>query len=152
MAGTVHYRPYDSWASRSEWSIDLLPGEEPILIAAGGAASPQATGTLAVATSRGFIRFFSTSGVQRYVWRMADDVVCMTAGREAVVIVHREGGTTLDGCQNLRYTIMELDGFDIIQQGRIPLAKKTTLTWLGMTAEGVSEDMYPITAFTPPSA
>lgn len=108
------------------------------MIAVGGAATPQSLGTVAIATSHGYIRFFSTSGVQRYIWRMADDVVCMAAGRESIVIVHREGGTTLDGCQNLRYTIMELDGFDIVQQGRVPLAKKMTLTWLGFTSEGVS--------------
>jgi hypothetical protein len=42
------------------------------------------------------------------------------------------------GCQCLRYTVMDLDTFDILQDGRVPLPKKVTLSWLGWTAEGVS--------------
>lgn len=42
------------------------------------------------------------------------------------------------GCQNLRYTILDLDSFDILQEGRIPLPKKVQLSWVGFTAEGVS--------------
>ena len=41
------------------------------------------------------------------------------------------------GCQNLRYTIVDLENFDQLQEGRIPLAKKATLVWVGFTAEGV---------------
>lgn len=33
---------------------------------------------------------------------------------------------------------MDLDTYDVLQDGRIPLPKKTTITWLGWTAEGVS--------------
>jgi hypothetical protein len=42
------------------------------------------------------------------------------------------------GCQNLRYTILDLASFDLIQEGRIPLQKKVQLTWIGFTADGVS--------------
>jgi chromosome transmission fidelity protein 4 len=50
-----------------------------------------------VATTKGYVRFFSSSGIQRYLWRVGEEVVCMTAGKEAVMLVHREGGTSLDG-------------------------------------------------------
>jgi hypothetical protein len=40
------------------------------------------------------------------------------------------------GCQNLRYTLIDLDGYGILQESRIPLPRKTTLTWLGYTPEG----------------
>lgn len=33
---------------------------------------------------------------------------------------------------------MDLDTYDILQEGRVPLSKKVTLSWLGWTAEGVS--------------
>lgn len=42
------------------------------------------------------------------------------------------------GCQNLRYTLLDLESYDIFQEGKIPLPKKTTLTWLGFTSDGVS--------------
>jgi chromosome transmission fidelity protein 4 len=49
-----------------------------------------------VATSKGYVRFFSASGIQRYLWRV-EEVVSMVAGREGLLVVHREGGTSLDG-------------------------------------------------------
>lgn len=52
---------------------------------------------MVVSTSKGFVRFFTASGIQRYIWRLGEDVVSMAAGKEAVFVVHREGGTSLDG-------------------------------------------------------
>ncbi|WVQ83266.1 hypothetical protein IAT38_005405 [Cryptococcus sp. DSM 104549] len=134
---TVYYRPYDSWTSSADWSVNLLPGEDALAVAAGGEASAQdGMGSVVVATTKGYVRFLSAGGVQRYIWRLGEDVVTMAAGRDKVIIVHREGGTSLDGCQNLRYSLVDLDTYDICQEGRVPLPKKTTLTWVGFTSEG----------------
>ena len=98
---TIHYRPYDSWASQSEWTMPLLTGEDVVCVAAGGGSSDDtmAMGSVIVATSRGYIRFLSSSGIQRYIWRIGQDIVTMASGKDAVMIVHREGGTSLDGEQ-----------------------------------------------------
>lgn len=133
-ASVVHYRPYDLWGSSAEWTVNLLDGEEPVAIAAGGPANGM--GAVVVATSRGFVRFFSAGGVQRYMWRLGEDVVTMVAGKESVLIVHREGGTTLDGCQNLHYSLLDIDSYDVVQQGRVPLPRKVTLTWAGFNNLG----------------
>lgn len=93
---TVFYRPYDSWASQSDWTISLLKGESAQCVAAGGEGDDH-MGSVVVATNKGFIRFFSSSGIQRYVWRLGEDTVTMAAGKEMVIAVHREGGTSLDG-------------------------------------------------------
>ena len=93
---TIYYRPYDSWASQSDWSVSLLPGEDALLIGAGGAAS-NSMGSVIVASSKGFVRFLSSSGIQRYVWRIGEEMVSLASGEEAVICVHREGGTSLDG-------------------------------------------------------
>ncbi|KAL1411681.1 DNA polymerase alpha accessory factor Mcl1 [Vanrija albida] len=130
----VHYRPYDSWASSSDWTLPLLEGEDAVAVAAGGPAA--GLGAVVVATSAGYIRFFTASGIQRYVWRLGEEVVTMAAGKEYVAIVHREGGTSLDGCQNLRYSLLDLDNFDLLQEGRVPLPRKTQLSWVGFTADG----------------
>ncbi|OCF45863.1 chromosome transmission fidelity protein 4 [Kwoniella heveanensis CBS 569] len=138
QASTIYYRPYDSWASQSDWSLSLPLGEDAIAVAAGGGPSAEGgLGSVIVATSKGYIRFFTSSGVQRYIWRLGEEVISMAAGRDKVIIVHREGGTSLDGCQNLRYSLMDLDSFEILQEGRVPLPKKVTLTWLGFTSDGV---------------
>jgi len=54
-----------------------------------------------VATSKGFVRFLSSSGIQRYMWRVGEEMVSLAAGKEAVILVHREGGTSLDGKSTL---------------------------------------------------
>jgi chromosome transmission fidelity protein 4 len=104
----VEYKPYATWASTSEWSFAFPPGENPIVVAAGGIPLSRAlrdisdediegNGVAVVATSKGYIRFFSGGGLQKYIWYLGDDIISMVAGREWVLIVHREGGTTLDG-------------------------------------------------------
>lgn len=133
-ASAVHYRPYDSWGSSSDWTVNLSDGEEPVAIAAGGPTNGM--GAVVVATSRGFLRFFSAGGIQRYMWRLGEDVVTMVAGKESVLIVHREGGTTLDGCQNLHYSLLDIDSYDVVQQGRVPLPRKVVLTWAGFNNLG----------------
>jgi len=42
------------------------------------------------------------------------------------------------GCQNLRYSLIAFDSFDVLQAGPIPLPRGTTLEWIGITEEGVS--------------
>jgi chromosome transmission fidelity protein 4 len=92
----VYYRPYDSWASQSDWTINLPAGESVQSVAAGGEGQ-DSMGSVVAATSKGYIRFFSSSGIQRYLWRLGEDTVTMAAGKELVFVVHREGGTSLDG-------------------------------------------------------
>lgn len=72
-------------------------GENVTCVAVGGPAQGQGVGSVIVSTSRGLLRFFTASGVQRYIWRLGEDVVSMTAGKEGLMVVHREGGTSLDG-------------------------------------------------------
>jgi chromosome transmission fidelity protein 4 len=163
--GRMEYKPYATWASTSEWSFNLPVGEDPITVAAGGFPLTrvlrdiadediEGNGVAVVATSKGYIRFFTGGGLQKYIWYLGDDVVTMAAGREWLFMVHREGGTTLDGsslgsfgdlsahkysgCQNLSYTLMALDTFVILQQGRLPLPKSHELKWIGLADEGVS--------------
>ena len=96
QASTIYYRPYDSWASQAEWTVSLLPGEDAQCVAAGGPGG-DGMGSVIVATSKGFLRFLSSSGIQRYMWRLGEDAVSMAASKDAVFVVHREGGTSLDG-------------------------------------------------------
>lgn len=106
----ISYRPYATWGSSSEWSLSLPAGESVIAIAAGGIptrrsykargaddADVEGAGNVVVATSIGYLRFFTGSGIQRYVWAMGGDIVSLVAGNEWVFVVHREGGTSLDG-------------------------------------------------------
>jgi chromosome transmission fidelity protein 4 len=105
----VMYKPYSGWASSGEWSFTLPEGETVIALAAGGTppsrslrdksseGDVEGNGNVVLATNRGYLRFFTGGGVQRYIWALGADVVTMVAGREWVFVVHRDGGTSLDG-------------------------------------------------------
>lgn len=54
-------------------------------------------GHIITATSKGYVRFFSGGGVQRYVWSVGGEFVTLVASSEWALVVHREGGTSLDG-------------------------------------------------------
>ncbi|KAG8956545.1 hypothetical protein FRC04_000023 [Tulasnella sp. 424] len=141
---TLSYRPYESWASNTDWEINLPAGEEPVAVAAGGLPYSKdftsddlgGDGYVALATSEQIIRFFSGGGVQKYIWAAEGDVVSMVAGPEWVFVLHREGGTSLDGCQNLRYSLISCKTFDMVREGRLPLRRGRTVTWIGITEEG----------------
>ncbi|KAJ9120184.1 hypothetical protein QFC22_003083 [Naganishia vaughanmartiniae] len=143
----IEYRAYDGDAKTAAWQASLEEKETAILVAAGGSridpddVDLNDTGGVAIATSKGYVRFFTGTGLQRYIWRLGDEVVAMVASREMIFVIHREGGTSLDGCQNLRYTLMDLEHYDIVQEGRMPLPKRTSLTWIGFTTYG-SPVMY----------
>jgi chromosome transmission fidelity protein 4 len=76
-----------------------------MVVAAGGEIG-DGPGSVIVATSKGYVRFFSASGIQRYLWRV-EEVVSMVAGREGLLVVHREGGTSLDGMSLFTYFSFE---------------------------------------------
>ncbi|KAF8760782.1 Minichromosome loss protein, Mcl1, middle region [Rhizoctonia solani] len=142
----IEYRPYSEWSPNAQWQFKLPEGEHVIALAAAGTPAGrmiqmsggkyEGFGMVAAATNKGYIRFISGGGVQEYIMSAAGDVVSMTGGKEWVFIVHREGGTSLDGCQNLRYSLVAVDGFDLVQEGRLPVPRGETLKWIGVTTEG----------------
>lgn len=98
----VTYKPYSTWASTSEWSFSFPAGEDPTCVAAGGFPLNRAlrdiadediegNGVALASTSKGYVRFFTGGGLQRYIWYLGEDIITMVAGREWAFIVHREG-------------------------------------------------------------
>ena len=61
----------------------------------------------------------------------------MAAGKDWALIVHRDGGAG-EGRQNLSYSLLDTDTFEIVQAGKVPLGKDTTLTWCGFTDDDVN--------------
>ncbi|KAK4056106.1 DNA polymerase alpha accessory factor Mcl1 [Microbotryomycetes sp. JL221] len=135
--GQVYYRSYENWSTAQEWQYELLPKENPTVIAVGGVEAASihdmsiaGSGTVIIATDKGYLRFLSGSGLQKYVWNIGQEVVTMAAGQEWVVVVHRNVGTVIDARQQLEYTLIDIDTLEVVQQGVLPLTKGTTLKWL----------------------
>ncbi|KAM0747338.1 hypothetical protein T439DRAFT_350138 [Meredithblackwellia eburnea MCA 4105] len=144
----IYYRPYDSWSRAEPWEIKLANGESPVAIAVGGIPDPldedemsiAGSGSVVVATNAGYLRFFSGSGIQKRVEHFddGDDVVAMSASRDWLLVVSRNG-PAIGAKQNLNFSIIDLDTFETVQQGRVPMPvkEKATLKWIGFTDEQI---------------
>lgn len=142
----VHYRSFETWTASQEWQYSLPYGENALVIAVGGLAPPPdelemgiaGTGTVLVATDKGYVRFLTGSGLQKYLWNLGEEVISMAAGKDWALVVYRGVGGVVDGRQNLEYALIDTDSYEVVQQGKLPLIKGASLNWIGFTDEQVS--------------
>ena len=79
----ILYRAFNSWTARAFWRVELPTGELPELVAC--------TDSLVfVATSRGDLRSWSVSGVQRSVLNPCRHVVTMVGAGERLAVVFED--------------------------------------------------------------
>lgn len=150
----VFYRPFDDIPGvQAEWSISLPPGENATALALGGVPnvgsladihedgsglvdeSRTTPATSVVATSRGMLRFFGPSGMQRYVWALGAPVVTLAANKHGAFIVYQTAPSTATQTF-LAYLLVEFSQWCTMQQGPLPLGPDATLTWAGMNELG----------------
>jgi chromosome transmission fidelity protein 4 len=105
LGSTVAFKPFDSWGSSSaEWSLDLPSGELATCLAISSGVfvssrsgvededaldSAAASGSVIVATTSGYLRFFSATGTQKYIINLGEQVVTLAAGKDWAMVVHR---------------------------------------------------------------
>ncbi|GAA6064056.1 hypothetical protein JCM10212_006792 [Sporobolomyces blumeae] len=139
----ILYKPHQSWTELHDWEASLPNGENATVVAVGGMAPGEGddestqgltgSGAVLVATDRGFVRFFTGAGLQKYVWNVGEEIVTMAAGKDWALIVHRANGTGA----GLEFALVDTDNFEVVQAGKVPLPKGTTLKWIGFTDENI---------------
>lgn len=152
---SVFYRPFDDVPGvQTEWTVNLPSGENAVAVALGGIPNVGSHADIldgsqgvadesftsfangVVATTKGYLRFFGPSGMQRYVWALGASVVTLAAGPHGVLVVYKSGLLHASHV-HLAYLLIEFSQLSIMQQGTLPLPQEATLTWAGFNELGV---------------
>ncbi|KAI9630892.1 hypothetical protein KEM48_013509 [Puccinia striiformis f. sp. tritici PST-130] len=138
----IRYTPFESWTTsgfafrgsetigiddEASWQFELPTGESATCLACGGCAGEDGkidrdglagSGTVAVGTNQGYIRLFSGSGIQTYIWNLGQQIISLACSHEFIFVVHRP--SILSASHPLSYTLMDSSSFEIVQEARRP--------------------------------
>ena len=121
---SIYFKPMGNWASNSDWTL-RLDGDESVLAIALGSK------WAAAATSRNFVRLFTTSGLQRGIFSLPGAIVAM-AGHEALLLLVYNQAPPMLG-----YMLYHVDEKRMVASGSLPISPGSQLTWLGFSESGV---------------
>ncbi|XP_019626005.1 PREDICTED: WD repeat and HMG-box DNA-binding protein 1-like isoform X2 [Branchiostoma belcheri] len=121
---------FSSWDNSKEWTTAMTDGEDIQVLAIG-------QGWVSVATDNRLVRVWTVAGIQKDVISIPGPVVSMAAyGTQLLVVYHM--GTGIPGDQLLGAQLLEVMGKRRrkVMEGHLPINPKSTLTWIGFSAEG----------------
>jgi chromosome transmission fidelity protein 4 len=117
---SVYYRPFNPWATKSDWIMQLDPLENVKGVGMYGAG--------VVVLTDLYVRFFSFGGFQTHVFSLAGSPISIVGGDDRVFVVFKtESG--------LGYWIWN-DG--AVSEGSIAINPGARLEWIGFSETGVS--------------
>ncbi|EFJ13490.1 hypothetical protein SELMODRAFT_122132 [Selaginella moellendorffii] len=131
---TLTYRPFNSWASNSEWSMRFPANEEVKAVAVGN-------GWAAAATSSHFLRIYSEGGVQSFILSLSGPVVSMNGYQHQLVVVTHSSNPLSTDDQAMEFVVLDLQRRSKVMDGRLPLSPGSRLAWIGFS-EGGSLGFY----------
>jgi Minichromosome loss protein, Mcl1, middle region len=126
---TIFFYRFTSIGSLREkdWYLNLPVGER-----VWGAATGE--GWVAVATSRKYLRFFSTGGNQGHIFWLKSDPVTMAGRGRFMAVVYHDNLPLEDGTQRLGYQLWDAPSCEVLSDGPLScLNKGASLTWLGFS-------------------
>ncbi|KAK9809234.1 hypothetical protein WJX72_011841 [[Myrmecia] bisecta] len=126
----ILYRPFDSWAANSEWSVALPSGEDALAVAAGRTFC-------AVATSARLLRIFSPAGLQTGLVSLAGAPVALAAQGHWLAVVWHAASPSPQAEQRLQYAVHDVSEQQQVHAGMLPVSLAATLTWLGFSEAGL---------------
>ncbi|KAJ1974297.1 DNA polymerase alpha accessory factor Mcl1 [Dimargaris xerosporica] len=127
----VSYRPFESWAANSDWLYKLPAGEQLVALSLSNTHA-------AVATSQGYLRIFSSSGLPVAVLTIDPQVVCVASGGPYFLVVYRSNASSNNPnpallTTTLGYLVYDAERQIQLQQGVMPLPASVGLQWAGFS-------------------
>lgn len=120
---TLYFRPNNS-GSEKDWTHHMLPGEDVVSIAINRVS-------VIATTSLGYVRIFSISGVQRYLFSL-ENVVAVTAMTDLALLVY-SGGPAFGQQQNLDFMLLNTETNEVLQKDKVHLTTDSELNWIGFS-------------------
>jgi len=124
-------RNISHWATDETWQV-FFEDEEVEAIAVGSGAS----GLIACATSKRYLRLFSTTGLVRHVIMLDGPVVTMACHEELMMVAYHFGLGT-NGDQSMSCILIDLDTRKVKHKDRLPMQPAAELSWLGFSDDGL---------------
>jgi chromosome transmission fidelity protein 4 len=90
----------------------------------------QGAGTIVAYTSKGYLRFWSLTGVRKDVWDVGSGVVSIAAGKETIWVYKEVAGRG-------EYLIIDTDRMERVQQGDVPAGTGKEVRWIGWSEDEV---------------
>ncbi|KAK4508951.1 GS catalytic domain-containing protein [Mucor velutinosus] len=120
---TLYFRPNNS-GSEKDWTHHMLPGEDVVSIAINRVS-------VIATTSLGYVRIFSISGVQRYIFSL-ENVVSVAAMTDLALLVH-SAGPAFGHQQNLNFMLLNTETNEVLQKDKVQLTTDSELNWIGFS-------------------
>lgn len=126
--GALHYMAFETWGGRQTWTVHLGEGEEVLALACDERWAY-------AATSNGWLRVFSPTGLQQPVITFAHDIVTMVAGAGKLLLILNEQGHLTTQLFNISPSVPCPVLIAEAPLGR--RADKNRLTWAGISESGL---------------
>ncbi|XP_078001089.1 WD repeat and HMG-box DNA-binding protein 1-like [Glandiceps talaboti] len=121
---------FSSWDNQKEWSTTMPKGENIKAVTLGH-------GWLAAATDKRQIHLFTVGGFQWEIFSIPGPVVSMSGhGSQLIIVYHMAAGLPGDQCLGVKLLQVCGKQRQILSGDPLPINTKSTLTWLGFSAEG----------------
>lgn len=130
VPATIHYRPHESWAAHSDWSLALPVDEDVQAIALSNSA-------VVVCTSKGYIRMFTVNGVPKRMQQSKHNPIVSAIAHGNYALIVSNGNVRSDGATELVYSVHHTHREETIQSNDVvALQPATTIKSLFFGEDG----------------
>jgi len=131
LKSTLYFKPVETWATKSDWHLELNDDENIKVVALTNKG-------VVAATDKKYIRFFTFSGFQQQILSIKGKIVSMSGNsinNQLFIVYH--SGNVFNGDQNLEYMLYDADKFKVIKKDELSISQNSTLEWIGFTEYGI---------------
>jgi len=131
VKSTLYFKPVETWATKSDWRLELNDDENIKVVAL-------TNKNIVAATDKKYIRFFTFSGFQQQILSIKGKIVSMSGNslnNQLFIVYHN--GNVFNGDQNLEYMLYDTDKFKVIKKDELSISQNSTLEWIGFTEYGI---------------